>query len=137
MYIVYSFNNNHTHTHTQLFQAEIGGNVGKGYWDNERKELRVTIAGVLKEYVPYTFSFDVINPPYGQVLYTQFTCFTSTKVQMLTGEELINTSNVISGSTSAQPHMLTYADFCRIGLQSMSGHRTTQLDSVLSVYLLY
>jgi len=98
MYIVYSFNNNHTHTHTQLFQAEIGGNVGKGYWDNERKELRVSIADVLKEYVPYTFSFVVVNPPYGQVLYTQFTCFTSTKVQMLTGEELMPSTRLTGRS---------------------------------------
>ena len=57
-----------TSGHHTLFEssAESGAKIGFGYWDNMRKSLVVRVAGVLKEYQSYSFSFNVVNPPYGQ-----------------------------------------------------------------------
>ena len=43
-----------------------GGTPGYGYWNNTLKSLTVSVAGTLKEFVPYVFSFNVVNPPAGQ-----------------------------------------------------------------------
>ena len=55
--------------HHTLFEssAESGAKIGFGYWDNTRKTLVVRVAGVLKEYVSYSFRFNLVNPTYGQL----------------------------------------------------------------------
>jgi hypothetical protein len=55
--------------HHTLFEssAESGAKIGFGYWDNTRKTLVVRVAGVLKDYVSYSFRFNLVNPTYGQL----------------------------------------------------------------------